>query len=371
MPADTADPDAALQLGLSHHQAGRLEDAASIYRQILAAQPDHAFANNYLAMIALQEGDPAAAAELLAKAIDALPSEATFHNNLGNALNKLRRLEDAEASYRQSLAIRPGNPETMCNLATTLNDIGRPDAAADAFRHALAADPTNTPARHMLASITGDTTDAAPPEYVQRLFDGYAATFDHHLVGDLGYAVPLRMRQCVDRLTGDGAAFERALDLGCGTGLVGEQFKDIAKVLDGVDLSAKMIAKAAGKGLYDDLQQSDVLTFLKGEPGEYDLIVAAELFIYIGNLAPVFAAIATAMQPGGLFVFSVENLDHGTFKILDSGRYCQSNAYVETLAADNGFSVETHEPVDIRKGRNKVGGEHIAGTVFVLRGQSA
>ncbi len=218
----------------------------------------------------------------------------------------------------------------------------------------------------MVSALTGETTETSPKDYVRKLFDSYALRFDDHLVNSLDYKIPVLMRLAVDRLTNGEGAFKRALDLGCGTGMVAQNFRDVAEEMHGVDLSPRMVEGARRKEVFDALYLEDVIEFLEHpdrESSKYDLIMAADLFIYIGSLEAVFAAVARVMAAGGMFVFSVEDLEEGDYKLLETGRYSQNTAYIEKLASANGFSIELRDPVVVR---NEKPGP-IAGNLFILR----
>ncbi len=394
-------PDSTLQAALSHHQAGRLAEAKRLYTEILSQEPKHPEALHFLGVIAYQQGDAGQATTLIGKALAINPDFAEAHNNHGLALQDLGKLDEAFASYHKALAIDPDFAEAHNNHGFALQDLGKldeafasyhkalaikPDYAAAhhnlgivlkklgrseeaiaSFRRALEFDPADMTALHMVASLSGETTEIAPRAYVRKLFDDYAARFDDHLVGKLNYKIPELMRRVVDRATGNRGRFGRALDLGCGTGLVGENFKDIVEQIHGVDLSPRMIERAGQKDIYSALHLADVLEFLESsdrKASDYDLILAADLFIYIGDLAPVFAAIARALTEGGLFVFSVECLEQGSYKLLPTGRYAHSDACISGFASDCSFAVELCEGVDLRQERDG----RVAGNLYILRG---
>ena len=322
----------AIDLGVQHHNAGDLTKAEGIYKQILQSDPDQPVALHLLGVIAHQVGKNDTAVDLIARALALKPDYAEAHSNLGKTLKTLGRLEEALASLRSALDIDPG-----------LQDV-----------------------RHSISSIIGETTDIAPEKYVRELFDDYAGRFDNHLTNTLGYKVPALMRQAVDALPDGPNTFPRMLDLGCGTGMVAENFLDKAGEIDGVDLSPKMLEQAEAKGVYANLHLADVLEFLEGpdvRPAGYDLIVSADTFIYIGKLDGIFTAARQALTDGGLFVFSVEHLEDGDFKLLPSSRYSQSDTYIEKLAAESGFAVVCHDPVVVRVEKEVP----IPGRIFVLR----
>ena len=100
-----------LAIAAQHHQAGRLEDAEEIYRQILAVQPEHADALHLLGVIALQVGQHKAAAEYVERAIRLKGDVAFFHSNLGDVYRKLGKFPEAVACYRRALKLEPNYPE--------------------------------------------------------------------------------------------------------------------------------------------------------------------------------------------------------------------------------------------------------------------
>jgi len=159
----------------------------------------------------------------------------------------------------------------------------------------------------LAAHGAGGSTQAAPA-YVEALFDDYAPRFEDALVVRLGYRTPEMLDVAIrNALAARGATrFERALDLGCGTGLMGERLRPLADRLEGVDLSANMLIEARRKAIYDRLEKADLVTFLMGEPGTADLIVAADVFNYVGELQGALAAAAGALREGGIVAFSLE-----------------------------------------------------------------
>ena len=353
---------------MQHHTAGRLPEAESIYQQILQADPNQPAALHLLGVIAHQVGKHDVAVDLIMKALAIKPDLAEAHSNLGLALQELGKLDEAVASFHKALAIKPDYVDAHSNLGNTLKELGRLDEALASYRRALDIDPGLQDLRYLISSISGETIDMAPEKYIRELFDEYAERFDDHLTNTLEYKIPALMRQAVDALPDGPETFPRVLDLGCGTGMVAENFRDIAGEIDGVDLSPKMLEHAQAKDVYANLYLADLLEFLEGpnvRPAGYDLILSADTFIYIGKLDGIFAAARRALTDSGLFVFSVEHLEDvdGDFKLLPSSRYSQSDAYIEKLAAESGFAVVCHDPVVLRK-QNK---SPMPGRIFVLR----
>lgn len=184
---------------------------------------------------------------------------------------------------------------------------------------------------------------------MRETFDAFAGEFDRHLVDDLDYRVP---QQLAALLRGHlGEARLDTLDLGCGTGLVGDALGALARSLVGINLSAQMLDVARRKGRYDVLHHADVTTWLAtADPAAFDRVVAADVFIYLGDLERVFEEVAHCLRPGGAFAFSVESCAGEDYRLLPSGRYAQSAAYLQRLAARQGLKVLAQEPVLIRRG---------------------
>jgi predicted TPR repeat methyltransferase len=201
----------------------------------------------------------------------------------------------------------------------------------------VATDPTDV----LGASLKRDllrsrpVAESMPPAFVEQLFDGYAERFDAALVERLGYCGPQIL---VEQLRASGFSFAgRALDLGCGTGLSGQALRPFCGRLEGVDISAGMLRRAAQKGIYDALSRADIQTLPIAAP-PYDLIAAADVFIYLGALETIIAWCAASLRPGGRLVFTVEAGDSAPVRLLESRRFAHSQAYVEGLLASAGFT---------------------------------
>ena len=241
--------------------------------------------------------------------------------------------------YEQTVEQAPQWAAAWFGLAEAREKLGDLDAAARAFRGTLAADPADAQgAGARLALIgRGDVPDALPPAYVARLFNDYAPRFDVHLIKNLGYRAPALIADGLSAAAPD-RRFASALDFGCGTGLMGEALRDRVDRLTGVDLAPGMIAKARQRGAYDELEVGDAVAMLtSGLRGAFDLILAADALVYIGDLAPLFAAVGTALASDGLFAFSVETCEGDGFKLEPTMRFAHGRRYVETKAHKAGF----------------------------------
>jgi predicted TPR repeat methyltransferase len=201
-----------------------------------------------------------------------------------------------------------------------------------------------------------------PRGYVTRLFDDFASTFERRLVVELAYQVPKALRAAVARHWPRQPPVNLdVLDLGCGTGLVGRQFRDVARCLTGVDLSKGMLAEAARSEVYDRLVCDDVVHYMRFAGDRFDLILAADLLIYIGDLTELFAAASAILPAGGLFAFSIEAHDE-PYVLRRTRRYAHSLDYIREQAERNGLAVLEVTPVDLRRGDDGP----VAGHVIVL-----
>ena len=238
----------------------------------------------------------------------------------------------AAEMFEQTLELAPGWTPAWAALGEAREKLGDLPGAAAAYSAALRTDPQDRQGVGVrLAQLQDRRVEALPPAYVARLFDDYAPRFDRHLTETLGYRGPELILSALDAVA-PGRRFAQALDLGCGSGLAGRALRARVERLVGVDISPGMIAKAREAGVYDELEIGDLLAFLvRRPPGGADLAVAADAFVYLGDLAPVFAAAAEALAPSGLLVFTVES-GEAPFALGPAMRFRHSDAHVREAA---------------------------------------
>jgi len=351
----------ALQLlGTVAYQGRDLEGAAAWYRRALAVEDEPTLHYNLALVLEDQHRLNEAEAEYRA-ALKRHPSFAPAWNNLGSVLRRKGLLQQAEQCYRRVLGFKPGVAGHHANLARVLQDQGRRDEALASYRRVLEIDPNDATARYMVAAFTGSENPAAPPSsYISSLYDHYAERYDQHLTQVLGYRVPEALRDLL-AMFHEGSL--ETLDLGCGTGLSGLVLRDLSRRLVGVDLSQKMLDKAEGRGIYDALVKSDIVEAMRSAPAAYDLLFAADVLMYLGDLEPVFAAAQAALRPGGLFAFSVEHQEGERYKIQPTGRYVHEVRYVRQAAEQAGLSELAASSVVLRHEN----GVPVQGDVFVFQ----
>jgi predicted TPR repeat methyltransferase len=257
----------------------------------------------------------------------------------------------------QTVELAPGFATAWFALGAIRDQLGERDAAVAAFEKARDADPEDYHgARLQLARLhAGDTTPAMTRTYVRRLFDQYAARYDTALTDRLAYRGPALLRDAVDlvrRGAGRPMRFGAILDLGCGTGLAGAVFRPFADGLAGVDLSPAMVAQAEAKGVYDRLVTADLAQALAQEAAKYDLAIAADVFVYVNDLAPVIGGVVRVLARDGLFAFTVETHAGDGVTLLPTLRYAHGEAYVRRVLAEAGLAVAhlAKSPVRTEKG---------------------
>ena len=215
--------------------------------------------------------------------------------------------------------------------------------------------------RHTLFARLGLRPPKAPATYIRALFNEYADHFDEHLMVGLAYAAPNLVHGIVTAHRSGGASV--LVDLGCGTGICGPLFRPMADTLIGVDLAPGMLDRAEARRSYDELVEADLVQYMSERNGDVDLCIAADVLVYIGDLAPAFTAVAGALAEGGHFAFTLESTTERDWVLRRSGRYAHSRDYVRALAEENGLAVEAVETGSLRTSAD----EPVAGDVWLLR----
>jgi predicted TPR repeat methyltransferase len=258
------------------------------------------------AAAAAAEGDWRAAADVLEQAMERAPRWAPGWLALGEARENLDERQGAAFAYRAALALEP--------------------------QDWLGAAPR-------LARLDANSPAALPPAYVRALFDGYAPLFERHLTLRLAYRGPALILAALGEI-GPGRRFHRAVDLGCGDGLMGANLRPRVDRLLGVDLSPAMIAKSRERRIYDELAINDICAFLEARrPGEADLVVAADALPYFGDLEELFGRVARILARGGLFAFTAEACEGDDYRLNAALRFAHSAVYLKGRALGAGLTL--------------------------------
>jgi len=254
----------------------------------------------------------------------------------------------------QALDLVPGYASAWFALGEVREKLGDRAGAIAAFEQAKAADPSDRHGAALHLMRLGARPVVAMPEgYIRALFDGYAPGFDQALTEGLNYRAPEMLFGAVQAAySGARMKFGSVLDLGCGTGLGALPFRPFSDWMVGVDLSPAMLVQARAKGLYDRVIESEVLAFLAGEArinAHYHLVLAADVFMYFDDLAPVLNAVAQTLAPSGQLAFSVETHDGDGVLLRETLRYAHGEAHVQTAIAEAGLKTISLDSASTRR----------------------
>lgn len=277
----------------------------------------------------LQSGNISASIKLAQQALRYYPTSYQFYELLGIAYAKTGQLKNSARAYKQALKLNP--------------DLTR--------------------ARHFLNATLKNNTSIAPRKYIEDLFNDYAEYFEDNLLYELDYKAHEQLIDFICELAPE--KIHTVLDLGCGTGLLGQAAVDKLgpSKLVGVDLAVNMLAKSREKNIYTNLYNADLVEYLQSTEETYDLIAATDVLNYIGDLLPVFAQSHHRLSAGGYFGFSVEALDQGEYKLMTTGRYQHSQLYLKSLSIKVGFEKFYSKAIDLRKESGNI----VAGYLVLLQ----
>jgi len=361
-------------LGLLQETLRRYDEAIACFRTCIARGGATASLWANLAKILQQTGSTAESCEAYAEAVRLDGGNPHFRALLRQC--RFRRdlcaghpIAQALAAYQTAESVSVPNERELqglfSNTFAILVGSGRRAEAIRLGREYLRRWPGSVSMEYLLQAAEGAAgLDRSPPAYVAEHFDAFAAGFDAQLVGVLGYDIPAQLCAAARSAAAPGRRYD-ALDAGCGTGLCGPHLLPLARTLTGVDLSPRMLELAENRGVYGELACQDLTPFLAAAPGRFDLVVAADVLIYLGNLAPFFAAASAGIRPGGLLAFSIETAGQEDFRLLACGRFAHSVSYVRRLAAA-AFEEETCLDATLRW----EGAARVPGRIFVLRRRS-
>jgi len=332
--------DAAYSMGLLLFEARRYAEAAARWRPLAAK--GYVAPGLWLGLGQCQffVGEFAAAVQSLAAHIKSAPGdeEAWRRLRLVSYLDGAMRggPEAARAAFARVGGAEANIGATARTAAPLLAAYGYTEAALAVAREVYAGAESDPVHGYHLATLAGEKVSRAPAAYVAAYFDRFAESFDTQMFEVLQYRGPTKLLRLLDQT---GASFARALDLGCGTGAAGPLLRPRVQTLVGVDLSGKMLAKAEGRGVYDELAEAEMVEYLARTRSAFDLIFAADSLIYLGELGPLFEAAHGALRPGGLLAATLETTSKGAWEQTTSGRFAQAPKAFIATAASRGFSL--------------------------------
>ncbi|KTD27159.1 tetratricopeptide repeat protein [Legionella maceachernii] len=375
-------PDAEFYLGLLHLEENQLEDAERHFQNVLLHHSEHVQALTNLGVIALKRNEGQLAVDYFTKALAIDNSHLEARNNLAATFIHHDRFENALMHYDVLLKQDPNNIEylynsgvaemalghlseaivhfekllsleehhfaTLNNLAAIYIRLEDKEHARHLLQRAIAANPNDASSRHMLNALTGEQTKAATcPDYAMNLFNNYALYYDQHMQNQLHYNLPQHIARLIHQL--ELFHIENAIDLGCGTGLTGVVLREVCRHLIGIDIAAKMLAQAKKKGIYDQVVEADIISFLKKDKHDYDLVVAADVLPYFSDLNNIFAAVAKHLNNKGYFIFSTEISQDEPWQLQPTARFSHHPNYIQELCTQHDLKLVHQEQVIARK----------------------
>ena len=361
---------------------GNYTEALSYYQKMFDYNP-----NSYIAMINMANTYYCLEKYVLAldfarKSMEKHPSSAAAHLLAANALNALGRYEKAIDMYLQAYELDKDNTEILSLLSDAYRAVNDwescmvyawrflkyslektnamqmnfgyllyecysekgPDLAQKFAQKWMKFFPDNKITQHMgNAILNSKNVQSSDEEFIKETFDVFALDFDATLAS-LDYQAPHLIAEALAQNLKK-SIFKKysILDLGCGTGLCGEQIKDFAmrRAFVGVDLSEKMLDVARGKNIYSQLVCDDICRYMEYNPRFFDVVTASDVFTYFGDLSKVFVRVARTLSPDGYFVFTFsdnsENEDD--FFLTPSGRFIHNFSYVERVLKSVGLKM--------------------------------
>jgi predicted TPR repeat methyltransferase len=359
------DPDQLIRQARDLESADRQPEAVLIYGELLHG-PKHLEALQALARISFENGDlraadhffgeslkivpnfveglhlrgvalmrlgrNEAALDCLERAVQLDPNGCEAILNHATLLLEMKRADEALAGFDRVLAIEPNNAVAWNNRGNTLVALGRLEEGVAAYDRALVLDPRLQAAayNHFYALLSLRRVDRISDFAARQAFDQVASRYDQIVRDELHYRAHHDLRALASRVAGSLAPPLRILDLGCGTGLAGECFKDLASGgrLDGVDISPGMIEEARKRGIYNDLVIADFEIYLSRSGPHYDLVLSADAIVYFGALGAIFAGVAKRLEPTGVFLFTCEAKPGDGWELTEANRFRHSEAYL-------------------------------------------
>lgn len=351
---------------------GNYNDAEECYNKMISIFPNRADGYINVGFVCIESNRFDDAEFYITKAIEIDNTNPDSLYMLGNVYHKKNNIKKA-IEYFLLAARFCKDSDLFVTLFNSFFDLNRKKEAVDCLYRARLITPNDQSIGYLIDSIDGmHRPDTAPPAYIKNLFDGYADSFEKNLVEELGYCAPQALFELVDQAVDLRARRFSILDLGCGTGLVGRLIAPYSATLVGVDLSSNMLNKVRELNIYTRLENTDLVSMMRNEPANsYDIVMAADVFIYVGKLDDTFTEVRRVLKPHGLFVFSLEALEqtleadaHKTtqqdFRLNTTSRYAHSSAYIHQLAVINNFTVCKMISGELRKNSgNPVAGWYV------------
>ncbi|RDH81012.1 MAG: hypothetical protein DIZ80_12880 [endosymbiont of Galathealinum brachiosum] len=359
-----AQPAALTNYGLLKQMTGNLNEAILLHQEALNYDNQNLTMIYNLAFALSEQGSFDQSLEIYEQILKITPQNIRAICDVSQIYIKQKRLDEALSLLDNAKSINSNDEHIHLNMGVIYKLKDQFENAEISLREALRINPNNSTAQYYLSIVTGDTSiQSSPEDYVTDLFDGYAETFDEQLVGELQYKTPTLIGELVNKYISTDRKYN-ILDLGCGTGLAGIHFADVSEKMVGIDLSPKMLNKAKDRNIYDELLATDIEKYFNTYDFKPDIVISADVFVYIGDIDSIFSCVSNAMNEGGIFAFSTEDTtDTDSFRLKDSGRFSHSETYISALAKKYNFSIAEQKATTIRH----EAGKPIQGKIYILQ----
>ncbi len=356
--------DAYVNLGSLYFDKFDFDASLYYFKRIIKKDASYAFINivyEKMGLIFKEKGDTETAIEYLNKSLSIKDNPAVY-NNLGHLYFTLKSWNNAKQNFLKAFNMNSKKALYAYNIACCEYELNNEKEAIIFLEKAIDLNPNYEQATHLLSSLNGNNVEKAPSNYVEELFDNYAENFENHLVKKLKYSTK-RVRDIILKFSNK-KTFKSVLDLGCGTGLVGLEIKKFSKKLTGVDISKKMIDKASSKKIYDVLVCKELVSYLKENKLNHDLIIASDVLTYFGKCDEIFELIKNNNHfKKTIFAFTTEHTEEQNYILDVSGRFKHSYEYIENLCSVFDFEIKYFEKNILRENKN----EPVEGGLYLIK----
>ncbi|MDP3560457.1 MAG: tetratricopeptide repeat protein [Legionellaceae bacterium] len=348
--------DAWVNLGVTALRLGVAQEAVECFVHALILEENHEAARSNLAAIFIEHDRFDNALTHYAILLEQFPENMEYLYNAGVAEMTLGFRAQAIQRFEKILRLDPKHVDALKNLAALYMRQGERSKALEILRSAQAICPQDPILTHLSNALRG-AEEASPscPEYAKQLFDQYALYYDAHMQETLAYVLPAKIAVWLNTLQ----RFSRALDLGCGTGLVGAYLRQHSDYLVGVDISPKMVTQAEKKEIYDVCVAEDITQYLQHNVGCFDGVICADVLPYFGELDTLFSLVYQHLNAEGYFIFSVEQGSHAPWQLARSARFQHHPNYITELCLRCGFSILQTEKIDVARDEKGVRQVHL------------
>ena len=352
-------------LGDLNFKYEKYEQAKEYFHKALTYNQSDNISMSNLGICLYRLGDTQSAISHLQKSLEIEPNYISALNNLAVIYMDLENYQEGLSLLQKVISLDKNNYLANKNAGLLYTKLEDSEKAKIFIENALKYNKHDDELNFIYDSVNNKTPKNAPLGYVESLFNNYAKNFERSLTKELDYKFPKKMCEFVIDRNDIPNNFDNAIDLGCGTGLSGEVFRDYVDFFTGVDLSNNMLDIAKKKKIYDELLTGDICNILEKSTKKYNLFIVADVFIYIGELQDVFSQIKNRSEEGAAIIFSTEHLEDGDYRLVKQ-RYRHSKNYIEKILKQNNFNLIDFKTEKLRKDKNS----YITGGIYLANSKN-